>query len=55
VRAAIVRRQHDELHESLVRLDLEGFSAVHIMRSQAEIEGVAVEIEEGPVARALSS
>ncbi len=55
VRAAIVRRQHDELHESLDRLDLEGFCAVHIMRSQAGIEGVAVEIEEGPVARALSS
>jgi len=55
VRAAIVRRQHDELRGSLDRLDLEGFSAVHIMRSEAEIEGVAVEIEKGPVARALSS
>ena len=54
VRAAIIRRQHDDLHESLDRLDLEGFSAVQIMRSEAEIEGVAVEIEKGPVARALS-
>jgi len=54
VRAAIIRRQHDDLHESLDRLDLEGFSAVHIMRSEAEIEAVAVEIEKGPVARALS-
>jgi protein phosphatase len=55
VRAAIIRRQHDELRRGLDRLDLEGFSAVHILRSDAEIERVAVEVEKGPAARALSS
>jgi predicted kinase len=55
VRAAIIRRQHDELRRGLDRLDLEGFSAVHILRSDAEIERVAVQVEEGPAARALST
>jgi predicted kinase len=54
VRASVIRRQHDELRHSLDRLDLEGFSAVHVLRSEAEVETVAVEIEKGPVARALS-
>lgn len=54
VRAAIIRRQHDELRRSLDRLDLEGFSAVHVLRSDAEIERVAVQIEKGPAAQALS-
>jgi len=52
VRAAIIRRQHDELHRGLDRLDLEGFSAVHVLRSEAEVEGVVVQIEKGPVTRA---
>jgi protein phosphatase len=55
VRAAIIRRQHDELRHGLDRLDLEGFSAVHVLRSDAEINRVAVEIEKGPAARALST
>ncbi len=55
VRASVIRRQLAELHRSLDRLDLEGFSAVHVLRTEAEIERVAVEIEKGPVARALSS
>jgi len=42
VRPAVVRRQHDELRRSLDRLDLEGFSAVHVLRSDDEIERVAV-------------
>jgi predicted kinase len=53
VRAVIIRRQHDELRRSLDRLDLEGFSAVHVLNTEAEIERVAVQIEKGPVARAL--
>ena len=53
VGAAVIRRQHDELRRSLDRLDLEGFSAVHLLRSEAEIERAAVQIEKGPVARAL--
>jgi predicted kinase len=55
VRAAVIRRQHDELRRSLERLDLEGFSAVHVLRTEAEIEAVALEIEKGPVSQALSS
>jgi predicted kinase len=55
VRAAIIRRQHDELRSGLDRLDLEGFSAVHVLRSDPEIERVAVQIEKGPAARALFS
>ena len=53
VRAAVIRRQHDELRRGLDRLDLEGFTAVYVLRNQAEIEGAVVEIEKGPVARAL--
>jgi len=37
----------------LDRLDLEGFSAIHVLRSEAEIDGVEVQIEKGPVTRAL--
>jgi predicted kinase len=53
VRAAVIRRQHEELRRSLDRLDLEGFSAVHVLRTDAEVERVAVQTEKGPVARAL--
>jgi protein phosphatase len=53
VRAPIVRRQHDELRRSLDRLDLEGFRAVHVLRTEEETERVAVQIEKGPAARAL--
>ena len=55
VRPAVIRRQHDELRSGLDRLDLEGFSAVHVLRSDAEIERAAVQIEKGPAARALFS
>jgi protein phosphatase len=55
VPAAVIRRQHEDLRHSLDRLDLEGFSAVHVLRSELEIEQVAVQIEKGPVAQALSS
>jgi len=50
---AVIRRQHDELRRGLDRLDLEGFSAVHVLRSDSETDGVVVQIEKGPVARAL--
>jgi protein phosphatase len=55
VRAAVIRRQHDELRQSLDRLDLEGFGAVHVLRTEAEVERVTVQMEKGPVARALSA
>jgi predicted kinase len=55
VRAAVIRRQHDELRRSLDRLDLEGFSAVHVLRTEAEIERAVLQSEKGPAARALSS
>ncbi|HVS05146.1 MAG TPA: AAA family ATPase [Candidatus Dormibacteraeota bacterium] len=54
VRAGTIRRQHDELRQSLDRLDLEGFHVVHVLRSDAEVNRVAVQIEKGPAARALS-
>src|SRR3982074_2423866 len=53
VRAAIIGRQHDELRRGLDRLDLEGFSAVHVLRTEAQGEGGSVHIEKGPAARAL--
>jgi predicted kinase len=53
VRSAVIRRQHDELRHSLERLDLEGFSAVHVLRTEPEVEQLAVQIEKGPAARAL--
>jgi predicted kinase len=55
VEAAVIRRQHAELRRDLDRLDLEGFNAVHVLRSQDEIERVMVQIEKGPVTRAFSS
>jgi predicted kinase len=55
VRAGIIRRQHDELRQSLDRLDLEGFHVVHVLRSDAEADRVGVQIEKGPAARALSA
>jgi len=55
VRSAVIRRQHEELRRDLARLDLEGFAAVHVMRSASEVDAAVLEIEKGPVARALSS
>lgn len=53
VGASVIRRQTAELSRDRERLDLEGFSAVYVL-SAAEIDQVAVEIEKGPVTRALS-
>lgn len=55
VPAAVIRRQQDELRRDLDRLDLEGFSAVRVLRTEDEIGRVSVHLEKGPVARALSS
>ncbi len=55
VRAAVIRRQHDELRRSVDRLDLEGFGAIYILRSELDVEQAVVQIEKGPAARALSS
>lgn len=54
VGASVIRRQIAELGRDRERLGLEGFSAVYVLRSAAEIEQVEVHIEKGPVARALS-
>ena len=55
VGASLIRRQIAELGRDREGLDLEGFSAIYLLRSAREIEGVTVEIEKGPVARTLSS
>jgi len=55
VQAAVIRRQHAELRRDLDRLDLEGLGAVHVLRSEEDIDRAIVEIEKGPVSRALSS
>lgn len=55
VRASVIRRQRDELRRDLDRLDLEGFSAVYVLRTEHEIGQVIVQIENGPLSRALSS
>jgi protein phosphatase len=54
VRAEVVRRQCEALRGDLDRLDLEGFSAVYVFRSEDELTQVVVQIEKGPVSRALS-
>jgi len=41
--AAAVRRQHGWLRSSLETLPGEGFAAVHVLRSEAEVESVQIE------------
>jgi predicted kinase len=48
VGGAVIRRQHDELRRGLDRLDLEGFSAVHVLRTEGDVDGALVQIEKGP-------
>ncbi len=55
VRAAVVRNQREALRRDLDRLDLEGFSAVYVLRTEDEIAQVVVQIENDPVTRAVSS
>jgi protein phosphatase len=52
---AVVRRQVADVARDLDRLDLEGFAAVHVLRSVVEVDAAALEIEKGPVTRALTS
>jgi hypothetical protein len=51
----VIRRQVEAVTGDLDRLDLEGFAAVHILRSEAEADAVVLQIKEGPVSRALRS
>ena len=54
VPASVVRRQVADVTRDVERLDLEGFAAaVHVLRSVADVDAVTLEIEEGPVTRAL--
>ena len=53
VPASVIRRQVDTVSRDIDRLDLEGFAAVHVLRSVAEVDAAHLEIEKGPVARAL--
>ena len=55
VRVAVIRRQHEAVRRDLDRLDLEGFTAVYIFRTEDDVRDIVVQIEKGPVSRALSS
>jgi protein phosphatase len=55
VRASVIRRQVDDVGRDGDRLDLEGFAAIHVFRSVAEVDAVVVKIEKGPAAPALPS
>ncbi len=50
VPASVIRRQVDELGRDRDRLDLEGFTAVHVLRSPAEVDAVVLTVEKAPVA-----
>ena len=53
VPASVIRRQVGDVTRDIDRLDLEGFAAVHVLGSVAEVDAAGLEIEKGPVARAL--
>jgi len=53
VPASVIRRQVADVTRDVDRLDLEGFAAVHVLRSVAEVDAAVLEIEKGPVTRAL--
>jgi predicted kinase len=53
VPSSAIRRQVAEVTRDVERLDLEGFAAVHVLRSVADVDAVTLEIEKGPVTRAL--
>jgi len=55
VPASVIRRQVADVTRDVERLDLEGFAAVYILRSVADVDAVALDIEEGPVTRAPGS
>jgi predicted kinase len=45
VPALVIRRQAAAVTRDVDRLDLEGFAAVHLLRSAAEVDAVGLEIE----------
>jgi protein phosphatase len=55
VPASVIRRQVADVTRDVERLDLEGFAAIHVLRSVMEVDAVSLEIKEGPVTRALDS
>jgi protein phosphatase len=55
VPASVIRRQVGDVVRDVDRLDLEGFAAIHVLRSAADVDAVVLEMENGPVTRALTS
>jgi len=55
VPASVIGRQVADVSRDIDRLDLEGFAGVHVLHSAADVDAVSVEIEKGPVTRALTS
>jgi protein phosphatase len=49
----VIRQQMDDLAHGIDRLGLEGFAAVHVLRSEADVDAARPEIEKGPANRAL--
>jgi len=45
VPASVIRRQVRDVERDLDRLDLEGFAAVHVLRSVADVDAIGLEIE----------
>jgi protein phosphatase len=45
VPASVIRRQVADVARDVDRLDLEGFAAVHLLRSVAEVDAVVLEIK----------
>ncbi len=52
---SVICRQVTDVTRDVDRLDLEGFAVVHVLRSVADVDAVALEIERGPVTRAPGS
>jgi predicted kinase len=52
VRPGVIRRQVEEVTRDRDRLDLEGFSAVWVLRSTDQVDRLSVHIDGGPVSRA---
>jgi protein phosphatase len=52
VRPGVVRRQVEEVRRDRDRLDLEGFSAVWVLRSADQVDRLTVRLDGGPASRA---
>jgi len=55
VPASVIRRQVADVTRDVERLDLEGFAAVYILSSAAEVDVVGLNFEEGRETRALDA